>query len=157
MSAAVEFDACSGHADASDLENWVAARKPIEKGVFRVHGNRRRVRPRRSIQSKTQSRQGRISMLSTDRDYRPGSEHFAVPTMGEVEGKLLVSEIVAVACLQELLKHEHAPVVRRVRRRIQRDLKHRCSALKLCADDEKTTADYAFQILKAAIVEARSQ
>ncbi|WP_025662062.1 hypothetical protein [Rhizobium sp. IBUN] len=96
-------------------------------------------------------------MLSTDRDYKPGGEHFAVPSQGEVEGKLMVSELVAVACLQELLKKEHAPVVERVRRHILRDLKHRCHALKLCSDDEKATADYALQMLESAVKEAGSR
>ncbi|CAN7336521.1 hypothetical protein [Rhizobium sp. LjRoot258] len=96
-------------------------------------------------------------MLSTDRDCRPGGEHFAVPSQGEVEGKLLVCEVVAVACLQELLKKEHAPVVGRVRRRILHDLKHRCRSLKLCADDEKATAEYALQILESAVTEAGSR
>ncbi|CCM75347.1 hypothetical protein [Rhizobium mesoamericanum] len=93
-------------------------------------------------------------MLSADRDFKPGGEHFAIPTQGEVEGKLMVSELVAVACLQELLKKEHAPVVERVRRRILRDLKHRCRELKLCTDDEKATASYASQILDSAVKEA---
>ncbi|MBB3545183.1 MULTISPECIES: hypothetical protein [unclassified Rhizobium] len=96
-------------------------------------------------------------MLSTDRDSKPGGEHFAVPTQGEVEGKLMVSELVAVACLQELLRKERAPVIERVRRRILRDLKHRCRTLQLTADDEKTTGDYALQILAAAVDEARSR
>jgi len=34
----IAFDAYSGHADASDLGEWVSARAPIEKGVFLVHG-----------------------------------------------------------------------------------------------------------------------
>jgi len=34
----VAFDAYSGHADATELEEWVVARAPIEKGVFLVHG-----------------------------------------------------------------------------------------------------------------------
>lgn len=96
-------------------------------------------------------------MLCTDRDFKPAGEHFPVPTQGEVEGRLLISELVAVACLQELLKKEHAPVIERVRRRILRDLKHRCRALKLCADDEKSTADYALQLLESAVAEASSR
>ncbi|MBW9114747.1 hypothetical protein JNB88_13960 [Rhizobium cauense] len=96
-------------------------------------------------------------MLSTDRDCKPGGEHFAVPTLGEVEGKLMLSELVAVACLQELLTKEHAPIVEKVRRRILRDLKHRCRLLKLCAADEKATTDYAFQVLEAAVREAGSK
>jgi hypothetical protein len=96
-------------------------------------------------------------MLSTDRDFKPAGEHFAIPTQGEVEGKLLVSELVAVACLQELLRKEHAPVVERVRRRILRDLQGRCRSLKLCPADEKATADYAMQILDSAVTAAGSR
>ncbi|WP_431323089.1 hypothetical protein [Rhizobium sp. YTU87027] len=69
----------------------------------------------------------------------------------------MVSELVAVACLQELLQTEHAPVVERVRRRILRDLKHRCRALKLCTYDEKVTADYALRVLDSAVKEAGSR
>ncbi|MBB4172002.1 MBL fold metallo-hydrolase [Rhizobium sp. BK538] len=32
------LDAYSGHADASELEEWVTARTPIRKGLFLVHG-----------------------------------------------------------------------------------------------------------------------
>jgi len=34
----IAFDAYSGHADSTDLEEWVSAPAPIEKGVFLVHG-----------------------------------------------------------------------------------------------------------------------
>ncbi|WP_165428744.1 hypothetical protein [Rhizobium ruizarguesonis] len=33
-------------------------------------------------------------MLVTDRDCQTGGARFAVPTLGEIEGKLLVSEVV---------------------------------------------------------------
>ncbi|NLS20367.1 MBL fold metallo-hydrolase [Rhizobium sp. P40RR-XXII] len=32
------LDAYSGHADATELENWILARLPIRKGLFLVHG-----------------------------------------------------------------------------------------------------------------------
>jgi hypothetical protein len=96
-------------------------------------------------------------MLSTDRDYKRGGEHLAIPSQSEVEGRLLVFEVVAVACLQELFKEERAPVISRVRRNILRNLKKRCGSLKLCADDEKATADYALGVLDAAVAEANSR
>jgi hypothetical protein len=98
-----------------------------------------------------------MKMLTTDRDCKRGGEHLAIPTQGEIEGKLLVFEVVAVACLQELLKHEHAPVISKVRQNILHTLKERCSSLKLCSDDEKATADYAMGVLDAAVAQVRSK
>jgi hypothetical protein len=95
-------------------------------------------------------------MLSTERDFKRGGERLAIPTQGEVEGKLLIFEVVAVACLEELLRHEHAPAVSKVRRRILHNLKERCRSLKLCPEDEKATVDYALGVLEAAVEEAGS-
>ncbi|WP_412474667.1 hypothetical protein ACK83U_14900 [Rhizobium sp. WW22] len=44
-------------------------------------------------------------MLMTDRDCRRGGRRFAIPTLGEVEGKLIASEIVATSYLHELSAH----------------------------------------------------
>ena len=93
-------------------------------------------------------------MLWSDRDSKPGNERFAIPTQGEVEGKLLVSEIVAVACLREFMKREDAAAIGRVRRRILRELKDGCHVLKLCATDEKSVVEYAEQILMCAVAKA---
>jgi len=96
-------------------------------------------------------------MLSADRESKLGGERFAIPTQGEVEGKLLVCELVAVVCLNELLKTQHASVVQKIRRRILEDLKDHCQSLKLCAEDEKATAEYAAQILKATVNKAHAK
>jgi len=96
-------------------------------------------------------------MLSTERDFKRGDEHMAIPTQGEIEGKLLVFEVVAVACLEELLKHGHKHTIFKVRGRVLRDLKERCRPLKLRAEDEKTTIDYALGVLDAAVAEACSR
>jgi len=98
----------------------------------------------------------KTNMLTVSRDYQRGGEHFAIPTQGEVEGRLLVSEVVAVTCLRELLKKEHAPVLARVRRHVMRDVKRRCQSMKLCAEDQKAVEDYALQVLNGANEEARS-
>lgn len=96
-------------------------------------------------------------MLSTERDFKRGGERMAIPTQGEIEGKLLVFEVVAVASLQELLKHERAPTVSKVRRRVLHDLKEKIRSLKLCAEDERATVDYALGVLKAALAKADSR
>jgi len=32
------IDDYSGHADGSELARWIAARRPIQRGIFLVHG-----------------------------------------------------------------------------------------------------------------------
>jgi hypothetical protein len=43
-------------------------------------------------------------MLLIDRDFKRGGECFAIPSQGEVEGKLAVMEIVSIACLREVVR-----------------------------------------------------
>jgi hypothetical protein len=95
-------------------------------------------------------------MLSTDRDSKSGSEHLAIPTQGEIEGKLLVYEVIAVACLQQLMREKHASVISKVRRLVLHNLEENCRSLKLCADDHKATAEYAMGLLDAALEKARA-
>ncbi|MBB3917097.1 hypothetical protein EFB14_23030 [Rhizobium fabae] len=89
-------------------------------------------------------------MLVTDRDCQSGGARFAVPTLGEIEGKLLVSEAIAIACLRELFAHSDDTAVPSLKRRIRRLLETRCHAEKLCHDDTEAAVEYAFQLVEAA-------
>jgi hypothetical protein len=89
-------------------------------------------------------------MLVTDRDCQSGGARFAVPTLGEIEGKLLVSEVVATSCLRHLFAHTNDAVVPAIKRRIRRSLETRCQAEKLCHDDTEAAVEYAFQLVEAA-------
>ncbi|MBX5179807.1 hypothetical protein HJB77_26660 [Rhizobium lentis] len=95
-------------------------------------------------------------MLSTERDYKRGGERFPIPSQSEVEGKLLIFEVVAVTCLQELLANGGSNLIRRLRQRLLRNLKERCAPLKLCCDDENATTEFALHLLEAAGEEARN-
>lgn len=96
-------------------------------------------------------------MLSTDRDLKRGGERFPIPSQGEVEGRLLMFEVIAVTCLQELLAKTESRLVSRLRRRLIHNLKARCAPLKLCADDEKAAEEFALQLLSAALEEAEDE
>lgn len=89
-------------------------------------------------------------MLSTERDFKRGGERFPIPSQGEVEGKLLMFELVAVTCLKELLAETDSHPVSRLRRKLVRNLKEKCAPLKLCAGDETATREIALQLLDAA-------
>ncbi|MBY5379002.1 hypothetical protein ELG83_33560 (plasmid) [Rhizobium leguminosarum] len=89
-------------------------------------------------------------MLVTDRDCQTGGARFAVPTLGEIEGKLLVSEVVATSCLRQLFAHSDGTAMRGIKRRIRRLLQIRCRAEKLSHDDTEAAVEYAFQLVEAA-------
>ena len=96
-------------------------------------------------------------MLSTERDLKRGGERFPIPSQGEVEGRLLMFEVVAVTCLQELLAKTDPHLIFRLRRKLLRNLKEKCAPLKLCADDEKAAKEFALQLLSAAVEEAEDK
>ncbi|AYG63875.1 hypothetical protein CCGE525_33590 (plasmid) [Rhizobium jaguaris] len=90
-------------------------------------------------------------MLITDRECQRGGERFAMPTLGEIEGKLIVSEVVAASCLRQLLVGAEAEPLASIRRRIKQALQNRCRKAKLCGEDTEAAVEYAFQLLDAAV------
>ncbi len=96
-------------------------------------------------------------MLTTDRDCRRGGQRFAVPTLGEVEGKLIVSEIVATSCLRQLLAGSDTDALLSIKGRIRKALHARCGKAGLCCEDTDAAVEYALQFLDAAVASARSQ
>lgn len=89
-------------------------------------------------------------MLTTDRGCQRGGERFAIPTLGEVEGRLIASEVVASCCLHQLLADPKALTA--LRRRIRRTLHIHCKNTKLCTEDTDAAVEYALQLLDAAII-----
>src|SRR4051794_29278217 len=61
-----------------------------------------------------------LPMLLIDRDFKRGGERFAIPSQGEVEGKLAVMEIVSIACLREVLRSKDETAIPKLRRKVLR-------------------------------------
>lgn len=89
-------------------------------------------------------------MLTVERDNKRGGECFAVPTIGEIEGRLLVYETITVACLQEILKHPETHDLSAFRETIAGKISSGCKNLKLCRDDMSATREYALQVFDEA-------
>lgn len=89
-------------------------------------------------------------MLTTIRDCKRGGEHFAIPTLGEIEGRLIVSETVAISCLRQLLADADPEVLNVIRRRIRRMSHDHCKKAKLCNEDTDAAVQYALRLLDAA-------
>lgn len=94
-------------------------------------------------------------MLLIDRDFKRGGERFAIPSQGEVEGKLAVTEIVSIACLREVLGSKDDLATAKLRRKVLRTLKQRFALMKLTREDEIAAAEYALEFFDAALEEAR--
>lgn len=93
-------------------------------------------------------------MLTTDRDCQKGGERFAVPTLGEIEGKLLVFEVVATSCLREILAHPQGGSISLIRRTITDELRRRCKDAGLSRDNTADAVRYGLQVLDAAVQQA---
>ncbi len=96
-------------------------------------------------------------MLMTDRDCRRGGQRFAIPTLGEVEGKLIASEIVASICLHELLAYSGSKGMLSIKNRIRQALDARCTNASLCPEDTDAAVVYALELLDAAAEVAGNQ
>lgn len=94
-------------------------------------------------------------MLFIDRDFKRGGERFAIPTQGEVEGKLIVLEVVAVTCLRNLLASGNEFETSKLKRNVFKVLKDRCAAFDLSPDDEAAAIEYADEFFEAAKTEAQ--
>ncbi len=89
-------------------------------------------------------------MLTTDRDCRRGGQRFAIPTLGEVEGKLIASQIVATNCLHELLAYSSSNRMLSIRNRIRQALYARCTKASLCREDTDAAIAYALELFDTA-------
>ncbi|MBB3384285.1 hypothetical protein FHX12_003337 [Rhizobium sp. BK609] len=86
-------------------------------------------------------------MLMTDRDCRRGGRRFAIPTLGEIEGKLIASEIVATSCLHELWAHSGSKGMLSIKNRIRQALDARCTSASLCHEDSDAAVDMPWSCL----------
>ncbi|WP_160003228.1 hypothetical protein [Rhizobium sp. 18055] len=94
-------------------------------------------------------------MLFMDRDFKRGGERFAIPTQGEVEGKLVVLEVVAVTCLRGAVASNDEFETARLKKEVFRVLRERCAVFHLSPEDEAAAMDYADEFFEAAKTEAQ--
>ncbi|MGO6814064.1 hypothetical protein [Rhizobium leguminosarum] len=96
-------------------------------------------------------------MLIMDRDCKRGGERFAIPTQGEVQGKLTVLEIVAITCLREVLASKNAFAVAALKKKVLRAMKEQCAPFGLSSEDETSVLEYACEFFEEASKEAARQ
>ncbi|NKM88075.1 hypothetical protein GFL54_28040 [Rhizobium laguerreae] len=96
-------------------------------------------------------------MLIMDRDCKRGGERFAIPSQGEVQGKLIVLEVVAITCLREVLASKNAFAVAALKKKVLRAMKVQCAPFGLSSEDEKAALEYACEFFEEASKEAGRQ
>ncbi|MBC2804874.1 hypothetical protein ELI36_19225 [Rhizobium ruizarguesonis] len=96
-------------------------------------------------------------MLIMDRDCKRGGERFAIPTQGEVQGKLIVLEVVAITCLREVLASKNAFAVAALKKKVLRAMKEQCAPFGLSSEDEKAALEYACEFFEEASKEASKE
>ena len=94
-------------------------------------------------------------MLIMDRDCKRGGERFAIPTQGEIQGKLVVLEVVAITCLKSLLSSISAAEIARLKEEILLTMKEQCAPFGLSSEDEIVVDEYAREFFDAAMEAAR--
>ncbi len=90
-------------------------------------------------------------MTWTKRDCKLGGERFPVPTQGEIEGKLIVLESIAIACLKGAISRRDKAAVERLRTEVGRLVEQRCEPLKLAPDDVLAARQYALEFFDAVV------
>jgi hypothetical protein len=90
-------------------------------------------------------------MLTTNRDCRRNGAKNAIPTIGEVEGRMAVLEVVAQSALTHALDEGDEIVDAHLLEDIRRAMRDKCDELKLGDDDSLSALSFAEELIEAAI------
>ena len=96
-------------------------------------------------------------MLRAKRDTLGGAACKAIPSLGEIEGRMMILELVALTSLSRLLhdhnRHGRVELIKAMRHAIDR----KCHDARLCGQDTKSAEDYAEELLASAQEQADEQ
>lgn len=90
-------------------------------------------------------------MLTTNRDCKRQGAMRAIPTLGEIEGRMAVLEVVAQSALTHALDEGDDLVDARMLAEIRKAMRQKCSELKLDADDSESAISFAEELIEAAV------
>ena len=89
-------------------------------------------------------------MLRAKRERLGGEPGKAIPSLGEIEGRLMILELIAVTALTRLLRlhdpKERSALLEAVRHAVDR----KCHDAKLCGSDISSAEKYAEELLRSA-------
>jgi hypothetical protein len=93
-------------------------------------------------------------MLTTSRDCKRDGARNAIPSLGEIEGRMAVLEVVAQAALIRALREGDDTVDKALIVDIRNAMHDKCGELKLDRTDARAAVFYAEELICAAIQES---
>lgn|SRR5690349_12623279 len=90
-------------------------------------------------------------MLTTHRDCRRHGEKNAIPSLGEIEGRVAVLEVVAQSALTHVFFEGHVDIDATLLAEIRKAMHDKCNELKLDGDDTASALSYAEELIEAAV------
>jgi hypothetical protein len=90
-------------------------------------------------------------MLTTNRDCQRDGAKNAIPTIGEIEGRMAVLEVVAQSALTHALDEGDEVVDASLLADIRKAMRDKCSELKLDKEDSISAICFAEELIEAAI------
>jgi hypothetical protein len=90
-------------------------------------------------------------MLTTNRDCKRDHAMRAIPSLGEIEGRMAVLEVVAQSALTHALDEGDDSVDAALLACIRKAMQDKCMELKLCKDDSESALSFAEELIEAAV------
>ncbi|MDE1993152.1 MAG: hypothetical protein KGI75_11670 [Rhizobiaceae bacterium] len=90
-------------------------------------------------------------MLTTNRDCKPHVQKNAIPSLGEIEGRVAVLEVVAQSALTHVFYEGHVEVDAEFLSAIRKAMHRKCGELKLDGEDTASALSYAEELIEAAV------
>ncbi|MBB6484886.1 hypothetical protein [Rhizobium lusitanum] len=90
-------------------------------------------------------------MLTTHRDCKHHVKRNAIPSLGEIEGRVAVLEIVAQSALIHVFDEGEVDIDAAFLSQMRRALHRKCKELKLDGEDTASALSYAEELIEAAV------
>ena len=90
-------------------------------------------------------------MLTTHRDCKQHAKRNAIPSLGEIEGRVAVLEIVAQSALTHVFEEGEVDIDAALLAQIRRAMHRKCKDLKLDGEDTASALLYAEELIEAAV------
>jgi len=95
-------------------------------------------------------------MLTTHRDCKHHAKRNAIPSLGEIEGRVAVLEIVAQSALTHFFDEGEVDIDAVLLVQIRRAMHRKCTELKLDGEDTASALSYAEELIEAAVKASHS-
>lgn len=92
-----------------------------------------------------------IDVFNAKRDGLGNGANLAIPSMGEIEGRITVLEVIARTTLTRLVKSGDEHAAQNILSDIRRAMRAKCVEIKLSPDDATSAITYAQELFDAAL------